>query len=129
MRYPNQRYAPVSHLQHEAIGWTTKQLARHLKRDERTIRNWMSGRLPVPWWVPEILRLERYEKNNQLRSMLSMNLPLARLGIVTGEKIVHIDTMKVTLKNLPRRKIEEEKRTAEIADKEELDQMLKLKMN
>jgi hypothetical protein len=61
--------------------------------------------------------------------MLSMNLPLARLGIVTGEKIVHIDTMKVTLKNLPRRKIEEEKRTAEIADKEELDQMLKLKMN
>jgi hypothetical protein len=84
MRYPNRRYADKEDLIYYAENWTIPALAKHLKRDQKTIRNWISGAQKVPWWVPEILRLERYEKHHQLRQM-NINIPLARLGIICGE--------------------------------------------
>lgn len=128
MRYPNKRYAPVSHLQHEALGWTNEKLAEHLRRDERTIRDWLSGRQKVPWWVPEILRLERYEKHHQLRRMLSSDLPLAKLGIVEGGKVVPVDTTTVHLRNSSRRKNAEKSLLKKAADAAELRKIVRLKV-
>lgn len=90
MRYPNQRYGHPDHLKYYMGSWTPKQLAKHLKRDERTIRNWLSGAQKMPWWVPELLRLERYEKHQQLRQM-GINQKLGKLGVVRGQVIDYVE--------------------------------------
>jgi len=80
MRYPNLRYGDPTELAYYAMGRSTADLARELRRDERTVRDWMSGRTRVPWWVPELLRLRRMEHNDVLRQMNIARLP--RLGVV-----------------------------------------------
>jgi hypothetical protein len=57
-----------------------------LKRDQRTIKNWLNGSQKLPWWVPELMRLERYEKHHQMRQMM-LNPALAKLGFVRGQVI------------------------------------------
>ncbi|MFZ6748033.1 hypothetical protein [Undibacterium sp. Ren11W] len=84
MRYPNQRYADIDHLIYYASDWKIKALAKHLKRDERTIKDWLSGAKKCPWWVPEILRLERLEKYRELQQMRA-EPTLAKLGIFRGD--------------------------------------------
>ncbi|GAC1569132.1 MAG: hypothetical protein NVS3B3_23200 [Aquirhabdus sp.] len=86
MKYPNIRYGDPEHLQHYAAGWPLKILAKHLRRDERTIRRWLSGTHKIPWWVPELLRLERYEKYHQMQQM-NINPRLAKMGIVRGQVV------------------------------------------
>lgn len=84
MRFPNQRYGDPEHLKYYTQGWTLKTISKHLKRDEKTIQRWLSGKQKMPWWVPEFLRLERYEKYHQLQQM-RVNPTLAKLGIVRGQ--------------------------------------------
>ncbi|MES2069852.1 MAG: hypothetical protein V4488_05855 [Pseudomonadota bacterium] len=84
MKFPNVRYGNPEHLKHYAAGWPLKTLAKHLRRDERTIRRWLSGASKVTWWVPELLRLERYEKYHQMQQM-NMNPALAKIGLVRGQ--------------------------------------------
>jgi hypothetical protein len=94
MKYPNQRYGNVEHLNHYAAGWTLKALAKHLKRDERTVKDWLSGAKKCPWWAPELLRLERYEKYHQMQEM-RINPALAKLGIIRGEVLHFPDIFHV----------------------------------
>lgn len=70
-----------------AMGRPLKDLARSLRRDERTVRDWLSGRARVPWWVPEILRLRRMELDLRQREM-GMGPLKAKLGIVGADVIV-----------------------------------------
>jgi hypothetical protein len=56
MRFPNLRYGDPTEFAYYAMGRTHAELARMLRRDERTIRDWLSGRAKVPWWVPEIMQ-------------------------------------------------------------------------
>jgi hypothetical protein len=69
MRYPNLRYGNPTEFQYYAMGRDLKDLSRSLRRDERTIRDWLSGRTRVPWWVPEIMRLRRMEADLRHRQM------------------------------------------------------------
>lgn len=85
MRYPNLRYGNPTELNFYAMGRSAADLARELRRDERTVRDWMSGRTKVPWWVPELLRLRRMESNEMLRQMNIARLP--RLGVVRANVI------------------------------------------
>lgn len=61
MRDPNLRYGNATKSAYYAMGRPLPDLARSLRRDERTVRDWLSGCSRVPWWVPEILRLRRLE--------------------------------------------------------------------
>lgn len=83
MRYPNLRYGNPTELAYYAMGVPRERLARILRRDERTVRDWLSGRTRVPWWVPELLRLRHLEADLRHRQMGMGPLP-ARLGVVTG---------------------------------------------
>lgn len=88
MRFPNLRYGNPTEFAYYAMGRTHAELARALRRDERTIRDWLSGRARVPWWVPEILRLKRLEADLMYRQMFwaSDEKPrLARLGVVASD--------------------------------------------
>jgi hypothetical protein len=86
VRYPNQRYGKASELAYYAMGRSDADLARMLRRDERTVRDWMTGRRKVPFWVPELLRLRAWEAAERHRQMGFE--PLRRgLGLVSGDVI------------------------------------------
>ncbi|AVR96890.1 hypothetical protein [Pseudoduganella armeniaca] len=86
MRYPNKRYGNPTELAYYAMGVSLADLARRLRRDERTVRDWLSGRTRVPWWVPEILRLKRMEAELRHQQMGFDALP-PRLGLVRADVI------------------------------------------
>jgi hypothetical protein len=82
MRYPNRRYGNPTAMAHYAIWYgSTAELAKTLRRDERTVKDWLSGRARVPWWVPEIMRLQQMEHNDMVRQMTGREV-LARFGVV-----------------------------------------------
>jgi len=86
LRYPNLRYGKASELAYYAMGRTPADLARLLRRDERTVKDWLTGRARVPWWVPELLRLRAMEAAERHRQMGFE--PLRRsLGLVSADVI------------------------------------------
>lgn len=86
MRYPNLRYGNPTEMAYYAMGRPLADLARSLRRDERTVRDWLSGRQRVPWWVPEILRLKRMEAELRHQQM-GMGTLGPRLGVVNAAVI------------------------------------------
>lgn len=95
MRYPNKRYAHPDELRYYMRNMKPAELAAYLKRDERTVKNWLSGAVRCPWWVPELLRLRAYEVHNQLRQM-GIDQKLCRLGIVKKSQVFYIDPPTIT---------------------------------
>ncbi|WP_211468502.1 helix-turn-helix domain-containing protein [Collimonas silvisoli] len=95
MKYPNQRYGNPAALTYYAAGLPVQEIARRLKRSERSIRNWLSGAEKLPWWVPEILRLQQLERDQRLRQM-NIQPVRVKLGLV-GKT--------ATLYELPRREL------------------------
>ncbi|KRB70501.1 hypothetical protein ASE07_07770 [Noviherbaspirillum sp. Root189] len=86
MRYPNLRYGNPQELAYHAQFIALPDLAKRLRRSERTVHDWISGKTKMPWWVPEIIRLQKMEHAERLRQM-NMQPRLARLGLVTGDVI------------------------------------------
>jgi hypothetical protein len=87
MRYPNRRYGNPMAMQHYALWYgTVPELAKALRRSERSVRDWLSGAAKVPWWVPEIMRLQKLEHDAMVYRMTGRQVS-ARLGIAssTGE--------------------------------------------
>lgn len=85
MRYPNLRYGNPTEFAYYAMGIPLPDLARRLRRDERTVRDWLSGRCRVPWWVPEIMRLKRMEADLRHRQMfwaVPVKKSVMKLGVV-----------------------------------------------
>jgi hypothetical protein len=85
MRFPNLRYGNPTEFAYYAMGRTHADLARTLRRDERTIRDWLTGRAKLPWWVPEIMRLKRLELVERQRQMFGADAAAqvhAQLGVV-----------------------------------------------
>jgi hypothetical protein len=87
MRYPNRRYGNPTEMNHYALWYgSPAELAKALKRSERSVRDWLSGKQRVPWWVPELMRLKKMEHDNMVYQMTGRQLG-ARLGLAsaTGE--------------------------------------------
>jgi hypothetical protein len=85
VRYPNLRYGNPTEFAYYAVGVPLPDLARRLRRDERTVKDWLTGRARVPWWVPEIMRLKRLEADLRHRQMfwcVPDKKPVTRLGVV-----------------------------------------------
>lgn len=86
MRYPNLRYGNPNEFAYYVQGLPVKDVAKRLRRSERSIRNWLTGKEKMPWWIPELLRLQRMERNEQLRQM-NMSPVRHRLGFVDADVI------------------------------------------
>ncbi|CAI8692891.1 hypothetical protein [Burkholderia sp. IT-111MI5] len=69
MKYPNLRYGNPAEFSYYAAGRPLKQLARELRRSERSVHDWLTGRERVPFWVPELLRLRRIEHAQRVQEM------------------------------------------------------------
>jgi hypothetical protein len=86
VRYPNLRYGNPTEMAYYAMGVPLPDLARQLRRDTRTVGDWLKGRTRVPWWVPEILRLKRMEAELRHKQMGMGTLP-PMLGVVSADVI------------------------------------------
>lgn len=69
MRYKNTRYGNPEELRHYVEHRSISEVAKSLKRSERSIKDWLNGVKKMPFWVPELLRLRDMEKAQMLRSM------------------------------------------------------------
>lgn len=88
MRYPNLRYGNPTAMQHYAMwygdtGGRYTNLAKALRRSERSVKDWLTGAAKVPWWVPEIMRLQKMEHDAMVYQMTGRRLG-ARLGTATA---------------------------------------------
>ena len=86
MRYPNLRYGNPNELRYYAQGFTVRQLAKQLRRSERTVSDWLDGKKKIPFWVPELLRLRYHESTLRLRQMGFGKLE-TQLGIVRADVV------------------------------------------
>ncbi|MCY1297027.1 hypothetical protein D9M69_447700 [compost metagenome] len=68
-RAHDQRWANPVEFEHYAKGLPGKALCRLLRRCERTVRDWRSGRRPIPAWAVEALRLHWLESRTMLWEM------------------------------------------------------------
>lgn len=57
----SKRWANPSEFDYWAKVYSTRELARRLRRTQRTIRDWLSGKRPIPAWAIEVLRLHELE--------------------------------------------------------------------
>ncbi|MFZ4878430.1 hypothetical protein ACL9RI_25370 [Janthinobacterium sp. Mn2066] len=68
------------------MGIPLKDLARILRRDERTVSDWLRAKKRVPWWVPEYMRLRQMEQAD-IRRQMNMTAMDTKMGLVRGEVI------------------------------------------
>lgn len=97
MRYPNIRYGNPAALDYYAMGIPLDILARRLRRDERTVRDWLKGNAKIPWWVPEILRLQNMEAADIHRQMCGAMADYKRdirLGVVRENNVLELQKAK-----------------------------------
>jgi len=55
-------------------------LARGLRVTPATIRAWRSGKRPIPWWVPELLRLRLWRFDADMRAAGYRRMGIAKPG-------------------------------------------------
>lgn len=93
MRFPNLRYGNPTEFAFYCMGRSNADVAKTLRRDERTVRDWLTGRAKVPWWVPEIMRLKRMEMVDRQRQMfgaLGDQKRLSALGVVQADTVLQL---------------------------------------
>src|SRR5450830_650417 len=86
MRYPNLRYGNPNEFAYYVQGVPVKDVARRLRRSERSVRNWLDGKEKLPWWIPELLRLQQFESEQRARQM-NMTPVRKQHGIVGADVI------------------------------------------
>lgn len=82
MRYPNLRYGNPNELRYYGQNMTLRELAKMLRRSERSVHDWLTEKRKVPWWVPELLRLRAMERAETMRQMGFKDYDKRRLGVV-----------------------------------------------
>ena len=61
-------------------------MAKRLKRSEKSINNYLLYKTKMPWWIPELLRLQRMEAVERTRQM-RMTPIIKRYNLKTGQII------------------------------------------
>lgn len=61
MKNPSRHWVSATEFERYASGLSRKHLSRLLRRCDRTIRDWQSGRRPIPAWTVQTLRLHQHE--------------------------------------------------------------------
>lgn len=69
MRYPHLRYGNPNEFAYYSVGISAKDMAKRLRRSERSVKDWLAGKKKMPWWIPELLRLQRMEAAERSRQM------------------------------------------------------------
>jgi len=57
MKNPSRRWVSAVEFEKHTAGLPRKHLCRLLRRCDRTVRDWQSGRRPIPAWTIDTLRM------------------------------------------------------------------------
>ena len=79
MKYPNTRYGNPEELRYYATGISLKDLAKSLRRSERSVKDWLDGKKRIPYWVPELVRLRAIERAGQMQQMFRQKFSTFKL--------------------------------------------------
>jgi len=90
MRYQSSRYGNPVEFQYYAQGQSAEEVAKRLKRDKRTVQRWLNGKQKTPWWIPEILRLQRLEYDLWMHQV-GLGRHRNKLGAARAEVIAFTD--------------------------------------
>jgi hypothetical protein len=90
MRYPNTRYGNPVEFQYYAQGQKPKDIAKRLRRSEHSVTQWLAGKRRMPWWIPEILRLQRLEYDLWMHQT-GLGRMRTKLGIASADVIAFKD--------------------------------------
>jgi hypothetical protein len=102
MKYPNERYGNPEALKYWARGIPLHMLAYRLKRSKRCVSDWLNGVKKIPYWVPELLRLQTMEHENIIRQMRIAPLR-KKLGLIQNTGQIVLIFLGVAIPNGPRR--------------------------
>lgn len=98
MQYPNLRYGNPVEFKAYVLGVPIKDVARRLRRSEKTIKNYIDGSEKIPWWIPELMRLQAMERMERMRQMNM--IPKLRLVKKVSEKKGNHSMDERNIKNL-----------------------------
>ncbi len=90
MRYPNSRYGNPTEFQYYAQGQKPKDIAKRLRRSEHSVTQWLAGKRRMPWWIPEILRLQRLEYDLWMHQT-GVGRRRNKLGVASADVITFTD--------------------------------------
>lgn len=62
MKNPSRRWVSAVEFERHTSGLPRKFLCRLLRRCDRTIRDWQTGRRPIPAWTIETLKVYEFER-------------------------------------------------------------------
>ncbi|MBC3930358.1 hypothetical protein [Undibacterium curvum] len=105
MKYPNLRYGDAEQFRYFLQFSTVTAMAKRLRRSEKIIRLWSTGKQPVPWWVIEILRLQEQEHAARMRLMTGVKHH-QRLGVVSGSVIEFPNIYQIQARSAERKRKE-----------------------
>lgn len=75
MKNPSRHWVTPIAFEHYSRGHSRAYLCRLLRRCDRTIRDWQSGRRPIPAWTIDALRMNRLETAQAYRDMFGTPPP------------------------------------------------------
>ena len=90
MKNPSRRWVNPIEFERLSSGLPRKRLISLLRRCDRTIRDWQSGRRPIPAWTVDTLRLHEMERAIALREILVVSDSvegLQRGGMPAGHEL------------------------------------------
>lgn len=90
MRYPNTRYGNPTEFRYYAQGQKPKEIAKRLRRSEHSVTQWLAGKRRMPWWIPEILRLQRLEYDLWMHQS-GLGRMRTKLGVASADVIAFKD--------------------------------------
>jgi len=74
MQWPNRRYGSAEALMYYTQGLPMQEICRRLRHCERSIKDYLNHKQKVPWWIPEILRLQDLERRVIFREMFGTSI-------------------------------------------------------
>jgi len=86
MRYQSSRYGNPVEFQYYVQGQSPEEIAKRLKRNKHTVQRWLTGKQKMPWWIPEILRLQRLEYDLWMHQV-GLGSRRTKLGVARADVI------------------------------------------
>lgn len=84
------RWASPAEFEYYAQGLKPEYLRKILRRGDRTLRDWRSGRRPIPMWAVGVLRLHFLETRQAFFEMTGKTAPAPRLVASAGPVAVPV---------------------------------------
>ncbi len=72
MKNPSRRWVSAIEFDYHTSGLPRTLLTKMLRRCDRTIRDWQTGRRPIPAWTIETLKVYEYERQNAWQQMFEL---------------------------------------------------------